>query len=221
MIKKAFHLILLTCLSIIGLQATADEVVSIPEKILEPYHFNVYKQEYSLATFFSIQSDETYRGVVKKSVFRVRTNYDLSDQHGWQATGIKRVLSLGSLYPWATEVDIYDTQWLSVGMIDGQVASTAAARFSIYNANADLLGIAYLDYGLNTYTIEYPYQTVSLLPIAELHRHKDAGGLDWWEVSVYDPQQIDERILRIFAVMASDLQPQIDAYYQSWKNASH
>lgn len=214
----------MTCgLLFTGMPATSDEIAllgNITGKAADsnPYHFSLYKQNYALSTFFSIQSDETYRGVVKKSTFRVRTNYDLSDEHGWQATGIKRVVSLGSVYPWATEVDVYDTQWMAMGMIDGQVVSTAAARFSIYNSNVDLVGIAYLDYSLNTYTIEYPENRTSLLPIAELHRHKDAGGLDWWEVTVYDPNQIDERIMRIFAAMASDLQPQIDKYYLSQGN---
>lgn len=202
-----YGLFLLTCLALFTSHAQSTEPVSESS-----YTFSLYKQTYALSTFFSIQSEETYRGVVKKSIFRLRTNYDLSDEHGWQATGVKRVISLGSLYPWATEIDIYDTQWSYLGMIDGQVASTAAARFSIYNANNDLVAIAYLDYSLSTYTIAYPESEA--FPIAELHRRKDTSGLDWWEVTVYDRRPIDERVLRLFAAMASDLQPKIDKYYK-------
>jgi len=179
----------------------------------EGYHFDIHQQIYPLATFFSIQSDDTYRGIVKKSVFRVRTNYDLSDQHGWQATGIKRVVSLGSLYPWATEVDIYDTTWQFLGMIDGQVVSTAAARFSLYNADGELVGIAYLDPSLDSYSIVYPYSEA--FPIAALHRQRESNGEDWWKATIYDAHQIDERLMRIFAAMACDLQEEIDAYYSS------
>ena len=60
------------------------------------YHFSLFEKQYPLATYFTIQSDDFYPGVVKKSIFRVRTNYDLSNADGWQATGIKRVLSLGN-----------------------------------------------------------------------------------------------------------------------------
>lgn len=175
------------------------------------YHFSMHLNAYALATYFTIQSDDTYRGVVKKSSFRVRTNYDLSNGDGWQATGIKRVLSLGSIYPWATEVDIYDTRWEHVGMIDGQVVSTAAARFSIYDAEGNLCGIAFLDYSLNCYTIVYPDSDA--YPVAELHRHREVYGQEWWDVVVYDENQIDERIIRIFAAMVSDIQDDIEVYY--------
>lgn len=175
------------------------------------YHFSIYEKTYPLATYFTIESDDTYRGSVKKSFFRMRTNYDLSDAHGWQATGIKRILSLGAIYPWATEVDIYNTIGGSIGMIDGQVVSTAAARFSIYDQNETLVGIAFLDYSLNSYSIVYPDSEA--FPIAELHRHHEVNGLDWWDVTVYDEAQIDQRIIRIFASMVCDIHPDIDAYY--------
>jgi hypothetical protein len=177
----------------------------------ESYHFSIYPNDYALATYFTIQADDTYRGVVKKSAFRIRTNYDLSNGDGWQATGIKRAMSLGSIYPWATEVDIYNTRWEHVGMIDGQVVSTAAARFSLYDAEGNLKGIAFMDYSLNRYTIVYPDSEA--FPIAECHRHRELIGQDWWDVVVYDNNQIDDRIIRIFAAMACDIQVDIDNYY--------
>lgn len=177
------------------------------------YHLSVYEKIYPLATFFTIESDDTYRGSVKKSVFRLRANFDLSNSDGWQASGIKRVLSLGSVYPWATEVDIYDTRWETLGMIDGQVVSTAAARFSIYDLNGELRGIAYLDHSLNSYSIVYPNSEA--FPIAEMHRHQEVNGISWWDVTVYDEAQIDPRIVRIFAAMVSDIHPEICEYYRS------
>lgn len=181
--------------------------------VFEPeiYHFSIYKRIYPLATFFSIQSDDTYRGIVKKSVFRLRTHYDLSNEHGWQATGIKRVLSLGSFFPWATEVDIYNTDWDFIGMIDGQVVSTAAARFSIYNEQFELAAVAYLDRTLGGFSIVYPDSEA--FPLAEMNRIYAPDGVDGWTVTVYDPDAIDERIIRIFAAMVCDLQESIDDYY--------
>lgn len=175
------------------------------------YSLSIYEKKYPLATYFTIESDNTYRGSVKKSVFRVRTNYDLSNADGWQATGIKRLLSLGSVYPWATEVDIYNTIGEFIGMIDGQVVSTAAACFSIYDLNDTLAGIAFLDYSLNSYSIVYPDSEA--FPIAEFHHHHEVDGMDWWEVTVYDEAQIDQRVIRIFASMVGDIHPEIKAYY--------
>lgn len=203
-VLRFYVLSLIACL-MVAASLFAEEPVS------ESYHFSVHQTHYPLASYFNIQSDDTYRGVVKKSVFRVRTNYDLSNADGWQATGIKRVVSLGSVYPWATEVDIYDTRGEYLGMIDGQVVSTAAARFSIYNAAGNLCAIAFLDYSLNSYTLVYPDSEA--YPIAECHRHLDLTWQDWWDVVVYDSAQIDDRIVRIFAAMICDIQEDIEYYY--------
>ena len=186
--------------------------LSATEQELKGYSFSLFEKTYPLATYFTIESDDTYCGVVKKSFFRIRTNYDLSNSDGWQATGIKRVLSLGSVYSWATEVDIYDTNWHYIGMIDGQVVSTAAARFSLYDHENKLCGIAYLDHSLNSYSIVYPGSEA--YPIAELHRHEENGGLIWWDIAVYDERQIDLRILRIFASMICDIHTKILTYYK-------
>lgn len=182
------------------------------ENFQQGYHLSIYEKTYPFATYFTIESQDTYRGSVKKSVFRLKTNYDLSNVNGWQATGIKRVLSLGSIYPWATEVDIYNTIGEYIGMIDGQTVSTAAARFSIYDLNNTLVGIAFLDYSLNSYSIVYPDSEA--FPIAELHRHHEVDGLNWWDIIIYDDTQIDERIIRIFASMVCDIHPEIDLYYR-------
>ncbi len=190
---------------LLGIKAYAETTT------VNSYHFDIYKQIYPLSTFFSIQADDTYHGLVKSSRLCARTNYELSDKNGWQATGIKRLLSLGCIYPWATELDIYNTQWQAIGMIDGQVVTTAAARFSIYDEFGTLVGIAYLDQSLNHYNIVYPDR--EMFPIVELTRQFEDLGQDSWSVIVHDPDQIDERILRIFAAMACDLQEAIDNYY--------
>jgi len=169
-----------------------------------PYHFKIQKKEYRFSTFFEIDSEDSYRGAIKKSLFRVRTNYDLSDSNGWQATGICRVLTLGALYTWATEIDVYDTEGTWIGLIDGQVMTTAAARFSLYNAESELVAIAFLDKNCQGVTISSPENETYTL--ARLDRIYVQDKIDDWEVSVFDPEQIDDRLIRIFAAFIIDHQ---------------
>lgn len=95
------------------------------------YDFVITKDIYKFSEVYQIKSPlkETYPGSVKRSSFRIRTGYDLSNKDGWQATGITRVISLGTLYPWAKDIDIYDTRGVKIGLIDGNLATTESAKF--------------------------------------------------------------------------------------------
>ncbi|MCH9631588.1 MAG: hypothetical protein S4CHLAM37_16120 [Chlamydiia bacterium] len=168
------------------------------------YHFKISKKEYRFSTFFEIDSSDAPRGNVKKSFFRMRTNYDLSDVHGWQATGTVRVMSLGSLFAWAKEIDMYDTSGQYIGMIDGQVMSTAAARYSIYDSSNNLVGIAFLDHNCSGFTITHPNSEA--YTIARLKRNYVQDTVDDWDITVYESDLIDERIIRIFAAFVCDYQ---------------
>ncbi len=139
----------------------------------------------------------TYPGMIKKSAFRVRTNYDLSNQEGWQATGITRMLSMGIVYPWATDIDIFDTRGVKIGFIDGNIATLESAKFDLYSydeqGQATKVGVALANADFTHFSITSPG---NYLPIAELARHtKD----DAWAVTVTVPDTIDDRIIRIFA----------------------
>lgn len=192
---------LIACLIAGSLSASADETI--------PYQFKIQKKDYRFSTFFEIDSEDTYRGTVKKSCLRVRTHYDLSNQHGWQATGICRLLTLGALYTWATEIDVYDTEGTWIGMIDGQVMTTAAARFSLYNEASELVGIAFLDQGCQGVTIASPDNEA--YTIAKFDRLYVLDKVDDWIVSVYDPGRIDGRLIRIFAAFILDHQGEFKA----------
>lgn len=139
----------------------------------------------------------TYTGAIKKSSFRLRTNYDLSDQNGWQATGITRMASLGSIYPWATDIDIYDTRKVQIGFIDGNIATFESARFDIYSydeaGKATQVGVALANADFTHFSINTPGNS---LPIADFTRQIKA---DSWTVTVSSPGNIDDRIIRIFA----------------------
>jgi len=174
-----------------------------------PYHFKIQKKEYRYSTYFEIDSEDTYRGAVKKSRFRVRSHYDLSDSNGWQATGICRLLTLGAFYTWATEIDVYNTEGTWIGMIDGQVMTTAAARFSLYNEDSELVGIAFLDKNCQGVTISSPDNDA--YTIARFDRIYVLDKVDDWEISVFDPEQIDDRLIRIFAAFIIDHQGEFKA----------
>ena len=174
----------------------------------KPYKFTIRQQDYLLSSEFHIQSD-SYNGVVKKSAFRVCVNYDLSDKHGWQATGVKRILSLGYLAAWGAEIDVIDTRKQKIGLITGKVLTTAAARFNIYEyddeGTCNWVGIACLDGKAQSFTV-YQASNNPIYPIARLDRVFVPNAKDYWSIDVYEPSMIDDRIVRIFAAFALDTQ---------------
>ena len=171
-----------------------------------PYEFVVKKSvsKFSEKYIFSAPTEKTgqtypttYPGVVKKSSFRVRTSYDLSNQNGWQATGITRLLSFGALYSWATDIDIYDTRNVKIGFIDGVVATLESAKYSLYSydeaGNAKEVAVVLANSDFSHFSISTPG---NYLPIGDLNRNL---GQDTWTVTVATPGVVDDRIIRIFA----------------------
>ena len=164
-----------------------------------PYSFEVTKHKHKFSEMYRIKSEkrETYLGAVKKSAFRLLTNYDLSNADGWQATGITRILSVGAIYPWATDIDIYDTRGKQIAMIDGELATFESAKFSLYKysetGKSSKIGTAYANADFSHFFI---IDNGSNVQIAELFR--DFSG-NQWRVAVYMPEKIDDRLVRIFA----------------------
>lgn len=172
-----------------------------------PYHFSINKEVSKTAETYVIKArqSDTYPGNVKKSSFRIRTNYDLSNKQGWQATGITRILSLGSVYSWATDIDIYDTRGVKIAMIDGDLATLESAKFNLYEyddeGNETLVGVAFADDDFKRFTIHPTSSDPNTL--AELTRNH-AGKT--WDVHVENPEKLDDRLVRIFAGFVVDFQ---------------
>jgi hypothetical protein len=170
--------------------------------------FQIHEKEYRFSNYFELDSKDAPQGLVVKSHFaklNLRPHYDLYDRQGtWQATGVSRLLCLGVIYSWATEIDVYDTEGRAVGLIDGQVMTTTSARFSIYDGNSTLTGIAYMDRANMGFTILDPDNERHIL--ARLQRIFIQGVPDHWECQVYEPDAIDLRIIKIFAAFAVDHQ---------------
>ncbi|NGX48616.1 MAG: hypothetical protein K940chlam5_00204 [Candidatus Anoxychlamydiales bacterium] len=170
----------------------------------EKYHFTIQQKNYSFSSFFEIDSEDTYRGNVKKSQFRLRDHYDLSDKDGWCATGIKRMFSLGSLYDWAAEIDVFGVNDEFLGAIEGKVLTTAKARFLLFDKNREVVGIAFIDLDGKGVTITDPKNETYAL--ARLTRNFVLDIQDDWSIIVYEPENLDDRLIRIFAAFCIDSQ---------------
>jgi len=172
----------------------------------EVLSYTITEKAYRFSTEFEMQSKERYLGtLVKKHFLQLRTSYDLYDPIGnFEAQGVCRILSLGAVYVWAKEIDVYDHEGYKLGMIDGQAWTAANAKFSIYDKKDNLIGIAYLDYGSSSFVIVDPANSKQV--IAQLKRNFVQNTVDYWDVVLYDAASFDARILKIFSAFAIDFQ---------------
>lgn len=162
--------------------------------------YDVHKQYTTFSTIFDCMGEHDFLGTVVKSSFRIRTNYDLYSVHGeYQGTGICRLITLGSVFDWAREIDIYDHNDYYIGTIDGQMATTEKAKFSIYNKNSERVGIAYLD-SFHTFKVVDPHNENHYLVLIKKHFE----GEDCWRVTVYDEDYIDLRMIKVFSAFIAD-----------------
>lgn len=176
-----------------------------------PYSFTISPDFYRFHTDFQISSDDTYIGTIKKHCLRLRPIYELYDESGCQATGFAHFSSSGLFSTWASGIDIidiYDTDDVKIGMIDGQEGATKKTKFDLYISNEKgimaLVGTALLNSARDCFTI-VP-RNGKKRPIAIMRRVLVPNGDDFWEVSVDRPSKIDGRIMRIFAGFIVDNQ---------------
>lgn len=175
-----------------------------PYHSTQKYHFKIQEKKFHFSSFFEIDSEDTYRGNIKKSRLRMRRCYDLSDKAGWCATGIKRFASLGLFFNSAAIIDVYgaNDEWL--GMIEGNILTLSKAKFSIYDREENLVGIAYMDLKGLGVTITPPDNEAYTL--ARLERVFVPDAADYWKAIVYEPEKLDDRLIRIFAAFCVDTQ---------------
>ena len=172
--------------------------------------YSVRQKSYRLSTVFELDKEGHPLGSVWKSVFRIRTNYDVYDDSGeHEATGIARIWCLGTFRPWGAEFDVYDRHGDRIGVIDGQVATTEAAKYSFYNSQGEKVGIAYLDLTCAGFSILDPEKDTKI--IARLTRNFVEDQVDHWDVVVYEHKAIDPALIKVFAAFAVDKQ----AYFKA------
>lgn len=170
-------------------------------------HYKVEKDEHSWYTTFVLASDKRLFGTVKKTIFHVTDHYDFYDVHGeFKAQGRSRIFCLGRVAAWGTELDISDADGNKIGMIDGQWATSAPAKFSIYDAKGTRVGIAYLEQNCSAFTIIDPNNYEHLL--VRLARNFILDKKDHWDIHVFENHAIPNEILQIFVSFACDTQDQ-------------
>ncbi|EHL29282.1 hypothetical protein [Legionella drancourtii] len=107
------------------------------------------------------------------------------------------------MYHWAKEIDIYDTRGVRIGFIDGNLATTESAKFTIYEyddaGKATAIGVAYANPSFDRFVILASSNNLHF--IADLDRNVSNKT---WSVSVHYPETIDDRIIRIFAGFVID-----------------
>lgn len=174
--------------------------------------FTINEKEYLFSNAFEFSSNATPCGLVEKKRFaylHLTNHYDYYDELGnWQARGVSRLFSLGALFSWGTEIDVKDNQNNTIGMIDGQIATLASARFSIYEYDTKgkwhLKGIAFMDDEKRSFSIVDPENNKHLL--GSLNRIFLPNLRDHWQCKVFDTNAIDMRIIKVFAAFAVDHQ---------------
>lgn len=174
------------------------------------YDFNVHKRDYTFSSEFEIEHEGVQFAQAVKSIFHVRTHYDLYDEKGeFKAQGIHSFFpsyGLGWFYSWAADIDIYGKTGEYLGMIDGTVYTDASAKFNFYNSLNERVGIAYMDRELRNFIITDPKNSTH--KIAELVRHYIEYETDFWTVRIFDKDAIAPELLEIFTVFACDRQDQ-------------
>lgn len=157
----------------------------------------------SYSAEFSYHKGEVLDGkVIRTGLLTPRYYYDLFDSQGnFQARGITRFLSLGTLFSWGIQIDLYDAESF-IGMIDGKVFTKARAKFVFYNNIGDSIGVAYLNNENADFIIVSPKDEATIL--ADL-KGKAFGDLSSWEMkSFHQPSLFDERLLKVFAAFVAD-----------------
>lgn len=170
----------------------------------EPYSYSILEHPYRFSTYFEMRSQNGFEGRAIKSNLVLRTSYDLYDSVGnLEARGIFQTLSLGSLFAWGKDIDVYDTLDHRIGLIDGEVLTTANAKYTFYDGNNQRVAIAYLDRACSGFVI---LSAQGERTIAHLKRNFVADTLDHWDIVLYEPQALDLRLLKIFSTFAIDYQ---------------
>lgn len=166
------------------------------------YHYKMTKKPYMFSTEYEIDSEEIDLGFVKKKAFSAHTVYRLNDAKGFQAEGKSPILSLGTLFTWAKDIDIYDDMGELIGGIDGKALTTADARYDILDAHGNIVAIAFLDDQKTGFSIVDPRNYANIYARLKREYIKDVS--DPWQVTVYQGHVIDPRVLKIFTAFAVD-----------------
>tara|TARA_R110002126_G_scaffold247974_1_gene390827 strand:- start:3789 stop:4397 length:609 start_codon:yes stop_codon:yes gene_type:complete len=120
-------------------------------------------------------------------------------EDAFQATGVVRA-EQWILWkdPWAKSIDIFDSDNVKIGMIEHESSTFGPTTYYLYTydsaGNTIHIGTALVKKDFSQITIDS--SDSSATPITKLYRQ---GETNDWLVFVYYPDQIDDRIIRIFS----------------------
>ncbi len=170
----------------------------------ENYSFTIKKKDYLFQTSYEIDSKDIPAYEIIKNKISISTCYELQSEKGYEGYARTRIVSLGAVYAWARDLDLFDDKGVHLGMIDGEMLTTAEAKFSFYDHENNKLAIAYLDEDKTGFTLVHPDKPARV--IARLYRNFVAGAPDAWEVRVYHGRDLDPRFIKAFSAFAVDSQ---------------
>jgi hypothetical protein len=172
-------------------------------------HYHITYSEDTFGTIFEMANEKVNFGSVVKSVFHLSPNYDSYDRYGlYQASGVCRMMTLGVIYPWASEIDIYDVHSRKIGMITGHVFCTERAKFSFFDAQEKCVYIASLDRNDKCFVIVDANDPENILARITCNTHVEST--NFWDVTLYQPDLLPLKFLNIFAAFVSDSQNYFD-----------
>lgn len=170
----------------------------------DPFTYTITEHPYRFSTYFDMHNAKGYVGRVVKSHLSARTSYDLYDALGnFEGKATVQACSLGALFVWAKDIDVYDEKNEKIGFIDGEALTTASAKYSFYNQKNERVATAYLDYSCSGFilTAEKGGRTLGLFK-----RNFVLDVTDFWDIAIYEPEAIDLRLIKAFSAFAIDYQ---------------
>lgn len=165
--------------------------------------YEITEHPYTFSTYFELNGADGYVGRIVKSKFHVRTHYNLYNERSeYVGQGISQMASLGSIYAWGKDFDIYDSSGAWIGMIDGVVLTSSEAKFVFYNHAHVHIATAYMNNDRSGFIlVDLEGRTFALLK-----RNFVDHSIDSWNVTIYNNAVCDPRILRVFVGFAIDYQ---------------
>lgn len=171
----------------------------------KPLHLVMHERDFTLSTYYNIDSEDCAIGNIVKTRLSLRTSYEFYSPNGLLgSTAYLRIFSLGSLFTWAGVMDVYDAYGDRVGLIEGAILTLLPSKFYFYDADNSLVGIAYMDHDCMGFTITDPNNEFK--SIAHLHRIFVRDVVDHWTISIFDHSAIDHRLIYSFGAFAIDNQ---------------
>lgn len=170
-----------------------------------PQQITIHERAYTFSDHYEIDSDLGHQGNLVKTKLALRTSYEYYTHEGeLSSSAYLRIFSLGSLYTWASVLDVYDTVGGRVGLIEGAILTFQPSKFNLYDPGNQLVGTAYMDHDRMGFTLCDPVN--EMRTIATFRRIFVKDVVDHWVISVHDRYAIDPRLIYSFGAFALDNQ---------------